>query len=203
MAVEQRSRELAEQYTQVVTRAWHDEGFKRRLVAEPQVVLQEHDLPVPDGKTVRVVENTADTMYLVLPTRPAGERAAEQLNHVAGEQQEQAEKYAQLVTTALHDEAFKQRLVADPRTVLQEQGLPLPAGKTVRVVENTADTVHLILPPKPAEGELSDEQLDQVAGGLLAETAIFLGTVGVYTSIGAGIVGGVMEVADWVSGWFD
>ena len=69
----------------MVTRAWHDEGFKRRLVAEPQVVLQEHDLPVPDGKTVRVVENTADMFYLALPAKPAeGELSDEQLSQVTG-----------------------------------------------------------------------------------------------------------------------
>ena len=34
----------------------------------------------------------------------------------------------------------------------------------VRAVESTPTTVHLALPPRPGD-ELSDEQLDQVAGG--------------------------------------
>ena len=63
--------------------------------------------------------------------------------------QEQAKQYGQLVARAWQDEAFKQRLLADPQAVLQEHGLPVPAGKTVRVVEDTADTMHLVLPPKP------------------------------------------------------
>jgi len=36
---------------------------------------------------------------------------------------------------------------------------------TVKVVENTDTHHHLVLPPKPT-GELSDEALDKVAGGI-------------------------------------
>jgi hypothetical protein len=43
----------------------------------------------------------------------------------------------------------------------------VPAGLQVRVVENTGQQVHLVLPAKPGE-ELSDDELDRVAaaGGL-------------------------------------
>ena len=78
--------------------------------------------------------------------------------------QEQAKQYAQVVAKASQDEAFKQRLLGNPQAVLAEHGLAVPAGKTVRVVENTAETVYLLLPIQPAD--LSDEQLDQVAGGV-------------------------------------
>jgi nitrile hydratase alpha subunit len=77
------------------------------------------------------------------------------------------------------DPTFKRRLVADPRAALQEEGVPLPEGKTVRVVEDTAETMHLVLPRKLAAGELTDEQLDHVAGGIvpliLAGAAIGVG----------------------------
>ena len=89
-------------------------------------------------------------------------------------QQEQAEQYAQVVAKTWQDEAFKRRLVADPQAVLREQGLPLPAGKTVRMVEDTAETMHLVLPTKPVDGELSDEQLDQVSGGMLRELGFYV-----------------------------
>ena len=65
---------------------------------------------------------------------------------------------------AWSDEGFKRRLLAEPATVLREQGVDVPPGAEVRVVENTDAVVHLTLPRPPAE-ELSDEQLEAVAGG--------------------------------------
>ena len=38
-----------------------------------------------------------------------------------------------------------------------------PADKQVRIVEDTADTVHVVLRAKP--DELSDDELDQAAAG--------------------------------------
>ena len=78
--------------------------------------------------------------------------------------QEQARTWGQVVARAWSDEAFKRRLLAEPGAVLGEQGLELRAGVEVRVVENTAEVVHLVL-PAPPEGELSEEQLDRAAGG--------------------------------------
>jgi hypothetical protein len=78
---------------------------------------------------------------------------------------EQARKWGQVVARAWSDEAFKRRLLAEPGAVLREQGMDVPPGVEVRVVENTDTLIHLPLPPKPAAGELSEEQLDAVAAG--------------------------------------
>ena len=78
--------------------------------------------------------------------------------------QERARKLGQVVAKAWTDEAFKRRLLAEPGAVLREQGVDVPPGVEVRVVENTDAVVHLTLPRPPAE-ELSDEQLETVAGG--------------------------------------
>jgi hypothetical protein len=52
--------------------------------------------------------------------------------------------------------------------VEQELGSRLPEGVEVRVVEESADTIYLVLPFTPAVGkggELSDQELGEVAGG--------------------------------------
>ncbi len=79
------------------------------------------------------------------------------------QRQEEAKRYGQVVAKAWRDETFKQRLHADPAGVLREHGIAVPAGQQVRVVEDTDQLVHLPLRAKPRD--LSDEQLDQVAGG--------------------------------------
>jgi hypothetical protein len=78
--------------------------------------------------------------------------------------QEYAKQWGQLVARAWGDEAFKERLMATPAVVLAEQGIPVPPGVEVRVHENTSSVFHLTLPPEPGEN-LSDEELDAVAGG--------------------------------------
>ncbi len=73
--------------------------------------------------------------------------------------------YSKLVARAWSDPAFKARLMADPTAVLAEAGIAVPAGMTLRAVENTDDTAHFVLPAPPASGELSEESLSKVSGG--------------------------------------
>jgi len=93
------------------------------------------------------------------------------------QRQEHARKLGQVVAKAWTDEGFKRRLLADPKAALGEQGIVVPAGTEVRVVEDTDRVHHLVLPPRPAEGELSDEQLDQAAGGACVGACVACFTV--------------------------
>jgi Nitrile hydratase, alpha chain len=79
--------------------------------------------------------------------------------------QENARRFGQLVARTWQDAALKQRLLESPAAVLAEAGIAVPSGVEVRVVENTDRETYLVLPRQPAEGELSDEQLQQVPGG--------------------------------------
>lgn len=77
---------------------------------------------------------------------------------------EQMKQYGQIVAKCWADPAFKAGLIADPRTALAAEGIEVPAGIDLRVVENTADVNYVILPMAPAEGELTDEDLDGAIG---------------------------------------
>src|SRR4051812_7063503 len=81
-----------------------------------------------------------------------------------------AEVERRIVQRSLQDDAFRQRLLSDPKAVVEEElGTRLPEGIRVRAVEESADTIYLVLPsasPLGDEGgELSDLQLEAVAGG--------------------------------------
>jgi hypothetical protein len=82
------------------------------------------------------------------------------------DQEEQAKNWQQIVARAWVDEAFKARLLSEPATVLTEGGVELPPGVEVRIGEDTDSVLHLVLPRRPADGELSADQLEKVAGGV-------------------------------------
>lgn len=75
------------------------------------------------------------------------------------------QQWGQIVAKAWANEGFKGRLLANPGVVLQEEGMVILAGFQVKVVEDTDKVLHLTLPAKPGQGELSEEDLDRVAGG--------------------------------------
>jgi hypothetical protein len=82
-----------------------------------------------------------------------------------------AEVERRLIQRSLQDEDFRQRLLDDPKgTLEQELGSGLPEGVQVRAVEESADTIYLVLPSASAlgdqGGELSDQELEAVAGGV-------------------------------------
>jgi hypothetical protein len=91
------------------------------------------------------------------------------MSHTPSENPDDARR--RLIGRSVEDEDLRQRLLADPKgTVEQELGAKLPEGVEIRAVEETPDTVYLVLPPKAPVaadqgGELSDRELEAVAGG--------------------------------------
>jgi hypothetical protein len=84
-----------------------------------------------------------------------------------------AEIQRRLIQRSLQDDSFGQRLLDDPKgTIEQELGSRLPENVEVRVVEESAQTIYLVLPsasPLGQGGELSDQELEAVAGGNMLE----------------------------------
>ena len=71
---------------------------------------------------------------------------------------------AALLAKATSDDAFRTRLVADPRaTFEQEFDIAVPEGFSLHVHEETASSAHLVLPP--ADTGLDPSEMRAVAGG--------------------------------------
>jgi Nitrile hydratase, alpha chain len=51
----------------IVARAWHDDAFKQRVLTKPNEVFKEFGIDVPDGITIKVVEDSAAVKHVVLP----------------------------------------------------------------------------------------------------------------------------------------
>jgi hypothetical protein len=72
---------------------------------------------------------------------------------------------------AAENPKYRAALIADPKGTLERQ-LNAPLGSTkVVAVADSADTYHIVVPYVTAEGELSDSDLEKVAGGLADKTA--------------------------------
>jgi hypothetical protein len=72
----------------------------------------------------------------------------------------------QILSRAASDEAFRELLKSDPQSAVKEvTGVDIPSGTKIVVVEDTADEIHLVLPPQGAGSKMSDQELEQVAGG--------------------------------------
>jgi hypothetical protein len=83
--IQQLSEDLV--WSQIVARAWCDEGFMKRLRSDPHSVLAEHGMEVPEGMEVKVVEGAEAAVvddldavrYLTLPAGPPDELSDEDL----------------------------------------------------------------------------------------------------------------------------
>ena len=92
-----------------------------------------------------------------------------------------------IVQRAWKDDAFRAEFLADAKgTIEKYSGQKLPAEINVVALAEDDKTIHFVIPPKPANAdELSDEDLEKVAGGI---DAVTIGVV-VFFVVSAGVLG--------------
>jgi len=147
----------------VVAHAWRDPDFKRRLLANPPEALKE--LGVTGADTLRVVENTSAVHNMVCCTLCSCYPWA-----LLG-----------LPPRWYKDHAYRSRAVIEPRAVLQEFGVKLPASTEVRVWDSSAEQRYLVLPMRPegTDGLSEDELVSLVTRDSMIGTGLALSPVGV------------------------
>src|SRR5690242_21919517 len=85
-----------------------------------------------------------------------------------------------LIEKAWKDPEFKKQVVSDPKGTFEKHfGQKLPEQLKISIHEEDASTLHISIPPAPSNlAELSDEDLEKVAGGTdIAMTILFAVTV--------------------------
>jgi nitrile hydratase subunit alpha len=128
----------------VVARAWADPAYKQRLLVDADAAIAELGYAGMQGEHMVVVENTPKVHNLVVCTLCSCYPWS-----VLG-----------LPPVWYKSAPYRSRSVIDPRGVLREFGLDLPADAEVRVWDSTAELRYLVLPERPAGSEnLSEDQL--------------------------------------------
>jgi len=146
---------------QVVARAWSDPAFRAALMEDATAVVAGMGFFGRQGEHMVAVENTDEVHNIVVCTLcscypwpllgiPPG---------------------------WYKSDAYRARVVREPRKVLAEFGVELPEQTAVRVWDSTAEVRYLVIPQRPTGSEgLSEEELtklvtrDSMIGTGLAKT---------------------------------
>jgi nitrile hydratase len=137
----------------VVARAWSDPAYRERLLDDGAAGIGELGYGGAEGSTLVVVENTPSVHNVVVCTLCSCYPWP-----VLG-----------LPPSWYKSNAYRARMVAEPRAVLREFGLDLADDVELRVWDSTAEVRYLVLPMRPAGSDaLSEEDL----AGLVSRDAM-------------------------------
>jgi nitrile hydratase subunit alpha len=129
----------------VAARAWLDAGFRTRLLADAGAALPELGLSMGGGlqqQRLKVVENTEDAHHVIVCTLCSCYPIS-----LLGPS-----------PTWYKSEAYRSRVVRDPRGVLREFGFELDPATKITVWDSSAESRYMVLPRRPAGTEDADEQ---------------------------------------------
>lgn len=146
----------------IVARAWTDPAFRERLLDDANAAIGELGLSMGGGlqpQRLKVVANSEDEHHVVVCTLCSCYPLA-----LLGPS-----------PTWYRSEAYRSRVVRDPRGVLREFGLELPAGTRVSVWDASAESRYMVVPRRPAGTDgLAEEDLVGLVtrNGLIGTAAV-------------------------------
>jgi ABC-type oligopeptide transport system substrate-binding subunit len=145
-------------YEELSQRLQSNEEFKQRFIDSPKEILADFGIKIPDSVAVRVHEDTVRVKNLVIPVRSGVENENTASNPL----------FRKAIALAFADENYKAQLLQNPKAALSElTEESLPADLEIRVHENSSTLRHLVIFVDSVGEELSEVELEAVAGGLI------------------------------------
>jgi nitrile hydratase subunit alpha len=117
----------------IVAHAWSDAGFKRRLLDDATTAVNSMGHTSPVGSHLIAVENTPAVHNMVVCTLCSCYPW-----EVLG-----------LPPVWYKSAPYRSRAVRDPKGVLADFGVQLPAETAIRIWDSTAETRYIVLPMRP------------------------------------------------------
>jgi nitrile hydratase len=117
----------------VVARAWTDQAYRQRLLADATRAIAEFGFGGPEGQLMVAVENTPELHNVVVCTLCSCYPWP-----VLG-----------LPPAWYKSPQYRSRMVAQPRALLAEMGLKLPDHVRIRVWDSSAEARYLVVPERP------------------------------------------------------
>ncbi|MBH8562238.1 NHLP leader peptide family RiPP precursor [Nostoc sp. CENA67] len=147
----------------LITCALKNEGFRQELITNPKAVVEKQiGTKLPEELEIKVLEETEDTLYMVLPCNPYEGISEEELKVFLGmtyedvarwvlEQQRNAllseENSVKLMVQAWRDQEFKNKLLLNPKIVIQQElASEIPSSLSIQIQEETANSLYIIIP---------------------------------------------------------
>jgi hypothetical protein len=98
---------------------------------------------------------------------------------MAGEKATLKEVETAIIARTMKDDAFRKEFLADPKGSIEKySGQKLPADVKIFAHTTSSKEVHFVIPDKKTlEGELSDADLEKVAGGEFFVTATVISMI--------------------------
>ena len=142
----------------IVAKAWADQAFKQRLLDNASQAIAEFGLVSRVGDHLIAVENTAQRHNMIVCTLCSCYPW-----EVLG-----------LPPVWYKSAPYRSRAVSDPRGVLADFGVTLPAETEIRVWDSTAETRFIVLPMRPAgtEGWSEDKLAELVTRDSMIGTGL-------------------------------
>jgi len=125
----------------VVAKAWMDNDYKERLLADATSAIRELNYQGRQGENMIVVENTSDTHNVIVCTLCSCYPWP-----VLG-----------IPPTWYKSDEYRSRTVREPRKVLSEFGMKVDSNVKIKVWDSTAELRYLVLPMRPEGTENMNE----------------------------------------------
>ncbi|PKL76659.1 MAG: hypothetical protein CVV27_09155 [Candidatus Melainabacteria bacterium HGW-Melainabacteria-1] len=142
-----------ERANQVRTQATVDLELREALSQNPVQALKDKGLALDATAKVRTLSTSASELYLILDERNISQFQDVKKLKEAETATDTGKLLAGIRSKALADADFKQKLMADPKSLLKAEGLELPAEQKLTVLDYEADTHFFLLSPVDTSSE--------------------------------------------------
>jgi Nitrile hydratase, alpha chain len=145
-------------FSELIESCWRDPAFKKQLLASPRTVLKQEGIDVPAELTIKVHENTAEVMHLVVPAK---------LQSVEAQLEKMGKPLAALIRRVWDDPSFAARVCENPKGALADLiGIQAPGPTKLAIHCDTPQLRNFVIPVDPGTHELRDRNLYVAAGSI-------------------------------------